>query len=103
MCSGGVLFFQSAISAFLFIVTVLTAISTDVTFVEVEFHTWIVIPLIYSFTALLSTDTLGPNFFIGLIVPFFGSYFKSNWILIARSWPIIIGPLVGGVIGTVFF
>jgi len=36
-------------------------------------------------------------------MPFFGSYFTNNWSIMTQSWPIIIGPLIGGVLGTLFF
>jgi len=78
-------------------------VSTDITFIEIEFHNWLIIPLVYGFTALLSNDTLGPNFFFGLIASFFGSYYLQNWNIISLSWPMITGPFVGGLLGAIFF
>lgn len=40
---------------------------------------------------------------MGLIVPFFGSYFLDDWTLITKAWPIIVGPFAGSLVGTFFF
>jgi len=81
----------------------LTLLSTDVTFVELELQVWITVPALYVTVSGLSGITIGVNPFFGLVFPFFNGYFTSNWASMTYCWPLVIAPLIGSVASAFFF
>lgn len=96
-------FFQAFLSAFVYIVLILMMITPTLSFVEIELQVWFAMPLIYSITALLGNSPLGCNFFLTLIVSFLGGCYSDSWVIMKSAWGLILGPLLGCLLGAVFF
>ena len=78
-------------------------ISSDVSFVEIDLQIWFTIVVAYATTAMLTSNTFGPNFMLPLIITFFGWVYGAPTQTITNCWPIVIGTLLGTMLAVVFF
>jgi glycerol uptake facilitator-like aquaporin len=68
-----------------------------------DLQIWFAMTLLYGITAVLGNCPLGSNFFLTLVISFLGGCFNGEWGTMHRVWALILGPLLGCVVGIVFF
>jgi hypothetical protein len=103
MGDSGATLFQSFISSFTYIVIILIMTTPKLSFTEMDLQIWFAIPMLYGITAMLGNSPLGCNFFLTLLVSFLGGCYSDSWVIMQRCWSLILGPLLGCLVGAVFF
>ena len=89
--------------SFFYTMIVFIFVSTDITFTELDIQIWFALSISLVTICELTNAKFGVNPALSFAYQFWFCLYEGKFVLLQYSWSTILGPLIGGFLGGIFF